>query len=1265
MSNRPIRFGQAQGLEITADRYAQGHERLENVELDLDDVIRKRDGAESFPLTRTGGSAIESPVDFFYRGRELAVSDGERLYAMRTCALEPAASTGQFSERGAWSRGTLRESVGAQETVTTVQSAVRLEVPGDEHSCALEAWTTSAAPVGVRARNLGDGLEDVYTVDAAGSQVRGCVCGDDLEVDRGLVTWQSTAPADTIRAALWRPGDVALQPAFSVLTGVMAGDAIKRWDVAGSTDSGGFAVWCAITTTTNLAIRARRTSTRFGAGNLSAQLNVNLGAASTARRAAAISIAPTPTAPDTYRITAAAGIQVGGNERYQVIAVDYDVAANTLTVVAGPTQSTATILGTMTALACAASPVTPATETHVLVERDNAGTSLQLHVGTYGVGDTLLRTMHRCGLVTQFRSVPSNLRPHRNLAVICELSDRLLANGHFLCEPFRPPGPFSGALPYEVYGRAWVGQARVARGNVVGAQSLVGVADVLIWGAEGRTDAGETLTRQVAQARFEMQRTPMPPAALDRYVVTAAGGFARFYDGAVSAEHDWHTLPVLTAVGAAGGGLTAGARYTVAVQYWWPDATGREHRSAFTAASVVLGAGQGTVTVTINTLQITERFGVRALTYVSDANGSILYRRSSDPIGSDQTTSTVLVLPIIAVDTTAEQLDTESIGGDQASITGFCAMAGGRLWGPSSRRANIAQFSTFSTEGFTQRWDVDSLVELPDEPTVIRELEGRPLVLGRTRITALLGDGPDNTGGGDDYAAKDIPTPLGARSQAASAQTPLGLLFDSGRGPRLLDRGLSTQDVGAAVAREYDLEGETVRSAAYDSDRGVTHLVGNDSGEVLIFSDGTLRWARDVREGAVLAVAVDERGTAAWLRASDVLVHAERTTYSPLLASLYASSGLVPAHLFAGVRLADYVSGAGIVLEGGTPPTRPDVTGVPGIYGRQSFSFTAAADQAARCVDTTACNLSSDLLVVAHVRLASTANGTVAGKQSGIGVGWNAIRSGGLQRVTCTNSGGVGVTSSLTAVSDTVGQWRTLVFAIAPSANSLRIASDLELGSAAVLPAGLPFEASAIPLRLGDSALAPLGFTAFDGELGALLAYRAQPGLNVATVDLLALAQAHHAAWTLATGIPTARDTRDGTEAQRLLLSTGWLRVEDAAGATHLPHRIFQALLAGEYEGDHALTLRIYGDYDDSAPVATYRKSELDVALNRYAGRQYLYRFPFGGEDRTYRAVRLEIEDGAVETASFRTSRLDLAFDAVGDDQAEADEELDVPEVPA
>lgn len=1266
MVNRTIRFGQAQGLEITADRYVQGHERLENTEIGLPDVIRKRGGAESHALTRLddvlGVVPIANPVGLWFRWRELLVENGERLYALRTCADADPSTTGTFIDRGPWSRGTMRESVGAQ-TTSDIRSAVRLETP-DAH-CALDAWSVTGQ--GVLAQIRGEGAEDEITVDAAGDQVKGGMVGTGLSTslgEQGLLTWQTTV--DQIRGQLWRPGDATLLGAsFSVFAAVMAGDADKQYDVfCEPVASGGFSVWAAITGTNQISVRARRTSSTFGPGNISATLNIVPGLVSTARHGCSVWVDPLPIGLDTYNVWVAASFASGGVNRYVVARCSYNVSTNVLALTGGPTANTTALSFPARPIAVAASWQNSVTVAHVAFG-DSTTVFRNL---TLGVGDASVRSLPSTAVVSGFRPLPAeDGRAFRNVLVLADITDDVLASALFLVDPFiGGDGSMAGRTTGEIYARSWVAQCRTTLGNLVGLFSLVRTGDALLWADSGRQAPNGAILRQMCVSRWTLQSTPVLPAHVSDYAVQAFGGYARLYDGVQTCEHDWHANPDFSLTGQAGGTLTAGALYTVAVSWRWTDATGRQHDGEPTIRTILLGGAQNTIRVTLNLLRWTERRGAVAAIWLSPANQSTLNLAATPFCAIDQITTTVATFNTdltAPADTAAELLATDAIGGAQASITDFAVYAGGRIWAPSSRRDNVIQHSTFPAEGLAMRWDVDGLVELPTRATVINELEGRVVALGETRVSVLSGDGPDNTGGGDDYVLKDVPTTRGGRAQAGATPTPLGLLYDTGRGPRLLDRGLSVQDVGAAVAREYDLDGETVRCAAYDASRGVVQLVGERSGEVLIFGPETLRWARDVRESDVLAVAVDERGNVAWLRSSDVLIHAERTTYSPILASLYASSGLVPSHLFAGVRLADYVSGAALVLEGGTPPTRPEVTVVPGIYGRQSFGFSAAVDQAARCTDLAVCNVSSDLLVVAHVRLTSAANGTVAGKKSGLGVGWNAIRSGGLQRLTCTNSGGVGVTASLTAASDTVGQWRTLVFAIAPSASSLRIASDLELGSVAVLPAGLPFEAAAIPLRLGDSALAPLGFTAFDGELGALLAYRAQPGLNVATVDLLSLAQAHHAAWTLATGIPPTRDTRDGDVAQRLLFSTGWLRAEDAQGSTHLAFRQTAARLAGEYEGDHALVARLYADYNDSAPVATYRKSELDVALNHYAGRQYLYRFPAGGETGSYRAIRWEIEDSATETASFRASRLDLALEVLGPGQAEADEELDVPEV--
>jgi hypothetical protein len=1263
MANRPIRFGQAQGLEIAGDLYSEGHARLENAELDIENVIRKRDGGDAVPLTRDGGEDLEGAVEIFYRGRELALADGERLYAMRTCAMEPAATVGSFAERGAWSRGTLSESVGAQETISlvTVAAAVRLEQPHldpDEPPCALEAWSTNALGLGVRARNLGAGLEDSFNVDLSGRDVKGGMIGVDPTEARGMLTWQTSSPADTIRYAGWDPGQQALLPLSSALANVMVGDAVKRWDFAAAADlSGGFCVWCAITTTTNLAIRGRRTSDQFGAPGLTGTLNVNLGAASTARRAAAISIAPTPVTPNVYRITVGAAMLVGGVEVYQVVAVHYDIAANTLTVVAGPQQNTTALAGgQITGLAVAQSPVNPTSEVHVLLE--TSVPAVEVRALTFGGGDSRLRTNHRLGLVTQFRSVPSTLRLHRNLVVLAELSDGLLANGYFLCEPFRPPGAFSGALPYEVLGRAWVGQARISRGAVEGVNSLVGVGDTLIWAAEGRTDPGETAVRQVVQARWELQRTPMPPAVIDGYVIQAMGGFARFYDGAVTAEQCWHTLPVIVVTGQAGGSLTAGARYTAAVQLFWTDATGREHRSAFTVVSVVLAAGQGTVRVVVNTVQITERFGLKALVFLSDANLSVLYRQNAVAIGADQTTAATVTVNMTTVDTSTEQLLADQLGGDQASITGFCAVAGGRLWGPSSKRGNVIQFSTFAVEGFVPRWDVDALVELPEVATSIRELEGRIVALGRTRITALLGDGPDNAGNGEDYATKDVPTGLGARGHAATVPCSLGLVFDTGAGVHLLDRGFVVQHVGAPVAREYEVEGEYVRSAAFDADRGLVVLLGEQRRECLVFAADTLRWGRELRGDGVVCVAVDSLGHAAWLRQFDVLVERRLETYSPILSWLYASGGIVPAHLYAPRRMADFITGDALTIE--TTPQIQALVGAPGILGNRMLTTANLNGEALRATSTSIGSIAGQSLAgAAFVRLTSTAAGSVVGKQNGLLEGWCVLHENSpLYRLNLSNSAGVFANADLTALSSAIDVWRVLVWVIDLASGNIRIASDLENGSVAAIPGGL-IEAAAIPLRIGDARLPASTVRSLNGDTGGVVLWRpAAP----AALDVFALAQQLKLAWDAATGIPATRDAVDGEAAVPLTWSTGWLRVPSESGVSHVGMTAQQAHLAGEYEGDHELVFRVYRDYAAS-PSKVLRVSELRVAQNRYAGRQYLYRVPLGALG-TSRAVLVEVEDGGREVASYRTSRMDLQFDPMGEEHHEVDAELTAIEDP-
>ena len=1248
MSNRAIRFGRGQGLEAAADLYTDGLSELCNADLDLADVIQKRDGAESFLLTQAAGAPIVGATGIWYRNTELCVENTERLHALRECGREPVATVGNFVDRGRWSRGTLRELAGVQEAAASIQSAVRLETEPDQDDqrCALEAWTTSVAASGVRARTIGAGIEDQVTVDANGSNVRG---GMTIGSTQGLLTWQTTSPADTIRYAAWNVGQVALGSAQTILTTVMAGDPIKRWDFyAEAEQSGGFGVWCALTSTTNLAVRARKSST----GGLTAQLNINTGLVSTARRAASVYVAPTPVATDVYRVIVAAAVQSGGPERYVVAAVDYNVAANTLTLVSGPTANTAAITGTLNDISAAQSWLSPATVCHVAFE-SGTGTTVLRNL-TFGVGDVSVRVLQRVGMVTHFRGLPAMTRSHRNVIVLSDETDDVLSNGYFLCEPITTDGTLAGTVFGEVLARAWVGQARDGRGVVENQQSLVAIGDALIWAADGRSDSGDpdTTPRQVCQARWQLARAPQAPASVDEYAVQAFGGYARFYDSAITAEHDWHSTPFFTVTGQAGGTLTVGALYTVAVQWHWVDATTRVHRSAFSTGSVILTAGQGTVRATIRTLQFTERPGVKAIVWISGANQSSLYRAATvaaalDDPGGD----TVLVNITAPVNTSGELLVVDEVGGEQAFITDFCSYAAGRFWGASSRREGIVQFSTLPTEGFAARWDIDGLSELSARVTAVLELEGLPIVFATQFLSALQGGGPDNVGLGD-FALREISTTLGAVGQHAVSRSALGLVFDTGRGPRLLNRGLTVDDIGAPVSRLYELAGDTVRAMAYRGRSGTVVLLNELTRQVLAFGDETVRWAEEEREDGCTDLAADRAGRLAWLRAGDVLVETSSPSYSPIVSWLYASGGIVPAHIYAPRRRADYLTGDPWVIEG--TPSIIATEGAPGLLGNLMMRTANIGGEALRATDTTIGSIATQSLAgAAFVRLTSAVTGSVCGKQNGIDSGWNVIHDSvaGFE-IFVANQSGINAICPVTLASSGLGVWRVLCWVIDRVSGNVRFATDLEVGVPAALPSGT-IEAVGIPLRIGDSRLPASTIRSLDGDTGGVVLWRpeAPAALNVST-----LAQQLKAAWDSGTGIPVTRSTVDGDVAVPMSWSTGWLRVPNEGDVSHIGMVPQQAHLAGEYEGDHDLVFRVYCDYE-TTPRQVCRVSELRVALNRYAGRQYLYRVPLGGLG-TVRAVRIEVEDGGREVASYRTSRMDVQFEPVGEEHLQLDAEL-------
>jgi hypothetical protein len=331
------------------------------------------------------------------------------------------------------------------------------------------------------------------------------------------------------------------------------------------------------------------------------------------------------------------------------------------------------------------------------------------------------------------------------------------------------------------------------------------------------------------------------------------------------------------------------------------------------------------------------------------------------------------------------------------------------------------------------------------------------------------------------------------------------------------------------------------------------------------------------------------------------------------------------------------------------------VTGAPGIFGNRAFDFAAIGGQAMRATDVTIGNMATSLVAVAVVRFDAGGNGGVFGRQNGTSEGWNVLLVAGVPTLQVGDVGGVQVNVPLTALSAALGVWRVFVVHLDVVARIAHFASDLEAGVSVAFPPGV-VTGNVVPLRMGDSRLPPSVFNAFDGQFGGLALYR-----PTGAVAPLVLAAQVKTGWDSATGIPGTRGSLDGDAGVELSWMTPWIRPSDTA--SHLGFRILDAHFAGEYEGDHALVCELYADYDETTPVATFRVTELRVALNKYNGLQYLYRVPVGG-DGSYRAVRLRFRDEGREVASFRAARLDVTIEITSGAQIERDTELDMISVP-
>lgn len=838
MANQPIRFRASQGLERGPDESTQGGLlRLEDADLELRDVIQKRRGAAEVGLARSGTPGDDIPASaphaIWYRGNEALIEAEGRLYSRREC------SAGDWADVGPWHRCQSRERPGVLGELgppDTLLSCAAAEIAG----CRLETYE-QAVGASVRGRFVADTVESDFELDADGSDAKIAA----LNATTAVAFWvRDEAGTGTLQRSEWTPPAAMAAPTQVVASAVFdPGVSPKTWDVHGSEERD---VWAAVwyESTTDRRIRVQQTS--------GAAQELNFGATTfddLASRAISVYVDPRVPAAGTDHVTVYA--VVGGhtialaNHAVQVAQFDYDKALNTLT----QTGFRATFIGTSTIRAAAVGADTTDTNAcYAAVESqdgtDFAVTSLRRFLFSGAPAATLVETHFATQIVGQ--STPVRDEP---AAVLAPTGNP----PHIL----REVQLLYGLRTQEIVARSWIGQTRSQDDRdlrILTPTSTIHrhASAVHSWSVPGRVTPGAGAAPTLAAiTRIDSDERPNCPANIDDTAVSAFAGLPKVWDGFAAYEQDWHSLPEIKALTpTVGGSLTTPETYLVAITWEWTDQRGTVYRSAPTVDTVTLPVGQQSFDVVFYAGLITERPGdLLAVIWVTvpGASGTGSPRRTAEILINTSTTETE-TFNVQAVLEDAEALDLDLIGGVQARVTDFVAVAGGRLWSRDTLFGSVARHSLFGVTGEGRSWDSVGVVQFDGAPqedlTTVQDLDGTVLLASRNAWWRVRGEGPGNTGVGAYAPPVLVPSEIGPTDHCQVSLTPEGLAYGTPEGPCLLTRGLDVRDIGTQVMRQYEIESGVLVGVLYDPRR--KEVIWGDSTEpTLRWSLSTNRWGSD------------------------------------------------------------------------------------------------------------------------------------------------------------------------------------------------------------------------------------------------------------------------------------------------------------------------------------------------------------------------------------------------------------------------------------
>lgn len=339
-----------------------------------------------------------------------------------------------------------------------------------------------------------------------------------------------------------------------------------------------------------------------------------------------------------------------------------------------------------------------------------------------------------------------------------------------------------------------------------------------------------------------------------------AGGIVNTYDGVNVVEHSFHVFPEDLTNGSptgTGGNYANGETYAWKALYEWVDAKGQLHRSApSVATSYTAAAALTSVSVTVPTLRLTGKSGVKVVLYRTVGNGTIYYR--SQETDNDTSADTVTIVD----DTADTDLSNNEIlyttGGVLENIAPPACQSivkhKNRLFLLGLEDGNEVQYSKEHVTNEGVQFSDALKIRVDSAGGALKaagSMDGRLFLFKKSRIFVLSGDGPVDTGAQNDFRPpEELASDVGTEEQDSVVLTPVGLMFKSAKGIYLLNRSLQVKYVGAPVE---DFNSLTITSATVIEDQNEVRFT-TSSGACLVYNYYFDEWSTFTNYSAVSAI---------------------------------------------------------------------------------------------------------------------------------------------------------------------------------------------------------------------------------------------------------------------------------------------------------------------------------------------------------------------------------------------------------------------------